>query len=263
MLKLLKIEWMKIKNYKVFMVFSVLYAICVLAILFIFYKVYQNSFSGDEAGEMIKSLFNPFSFPIVWTNAGFFLSMLLYFPGIIIITFCVNEFTFKTHRQNIIDGYSRKEFLLGKLLLILSFAIAVTALYVLGIFLFSKISNIEFSFNGAKVIGYVFIQTLHYLLFAFLLAILFRKSGVAVILFLIYGVVIESILVNLINWKTSPVGDFMPLQVADRLTPFFPRENTNPFYSSGYLPETMVWVTVLYSAIFVFVAYKKFVKDDL
>lgn len=42
MLKNLKIEWMKIKNYRVFQVFSALYLMGLLLVVYIFYKVYLN-----------------------------------------------------------------------------------------------------------------------------------------------------------------------------------------------------------------------------
>ena len=41
-MKNLKIEWMKIKNYRVFQVFSVLYMLGIIVIIYIFYKIYMQ-----------------------------------------------------------------------------------------------------------------------------------------------------------------------------------------------------------------------------
>ena len=40
--------------------------------------------------------------------------------------FISNEYTFKTHRQNIIDGWSRKQFITSKLMDVLIISLIVT-----------------------------------------------------------------------------------------------------------------------------------------
>ncbi len=273
MLKLLKIEWMKIRSYKVFLVFSILYAVALLLVMYLFFEVFQNLTSDFRENAMTNSFveaYNPFKFPSLWTNAGFFLGMLIYFPAIIIITFCVNEFTFKTHRQNIIDGWSRTEFLTSKLLLILCFSVVITLLYILGVLLFSSFANIKFSFDGAEGIARFFLQTFYYLLVAFLCAILFRKSGIAIIVFLLYAIVLENILLGVLNNYFTPTGYFLPLQVVDSLTPLHilkTDENDKKVMSSIYrgLPDWyyLLGTTLAYIAAFIFIGHKKFVKDDL
>src|SRR5690349_21236215 len=105
MLHLLKIEWLKIKNYRAFWVFSIFYLVSIFLINYIAWSVYQRAISEQPLSEAI--LGQPYAFPTVWRTVGWMSSWLLYFPGMIVIMLMVNEFNFKTHRQNIIDGLSR------------------------------------------------------------------------------------------------------------------------------------------------------------
>ncbi|MFK5098226.1 hypothetical protein, partial [Klebsiella pneumoniae] len=59
---------------------------------------------------------NPFVFPEVWQTVAYFSSFFVLLPSILVIMLVTNEYTYKTHRQNIIDGWSRNEFLLSKLI---------------------------------------------------------------------------------------------------------------------------------------------------
>src|SRR6266700_5157909 len=114
MLYNLKIEWLKIKSYKAFWVFMILYLVSIIGINYIGYYIYLQTVEQLPMTEAI--LRNPYSFPKVWQTIGWIGSWLLYLPGIIIILLASNEFSFKTHRQNIIDGWSRNEFVYTKIL---------------------------------------------------------------------------------------------------------------------------------------------------
>src|SRR5437764_14306497 len=107
MFKNLQIEWMKIKNYRVFQVFSVLYMLGILIIIYIFYKIYIQ-LTGRLTGRDNMDLFKLFSPENIWKTVCFATSFLLYLPGMILINLFTNEVNFKTHRQNIIDGWKRE-----------------------------------------------------------------------------------------------------------------------------------------------------------
>ena len=61
-------------------------------------------------------------------------------------------------------------------------------------------------------VGYIFIQTVAYITFAMFLAILFRRSGAAIAVFFLYGLIFEWLITVLINFKLdlTPVGYFLP-----------------------------------------------------
>src|SRR4051812_23731907 len=107
MFRNLQIEWMKMKSYRVFQVFSVLYMIGIVLIVYIFYKWYM-ALTGRLTGRDAQDVFRLFSPDAIWYTVCFFTGFLLYLPGMIIINLFINEVNFKTHRQNIIDGWKRE-----------------------------------------------------------------------------------------------------------------------------------------------------------
>jgi ABC-type transport system involved in multi-copper enzyme maturation permease subunit len=262
MLHLLKIEWLKVKNYKAFWIFSILYAFAILGINYTGFYVNELTVQNVPMGEVL--LGSPYSFPKVWGTVGFMSSWLLYFPGILFIMLLTNEFNFKTHRQNIIDGWTRKQFISVKFVFAILFSLVATFFNFLVALLFGLITtNSHFSFIGMENVGYIFIQTVAYITFAMFLAVLFRRSGAAIAVFFLYGLIFEFIITMLINHKLnlSPVGYFLPLQVTDVMLPI--PFGTKVIYDNA--PD--VWILVIASLAYIFGYYffalKKFTTEDL
>jgi hypothetical protein len=121
----------------------------------------------------------------------------------------------------------------------------------------------SFSLEGFESMGFVFVQTLNYMLFALLLAILLRKSGLAAGIFFLFGLIFEIIIVQLINRKfdLAPTGFFMPLQVSDELfdIPFLERAMN--------ISKPTIWALLLgcvsYCSLYIYFAIRKFKYDDL
>ena len=261
MAHLLKIEWLKIKNYKAFWVFAVLYLVSIFIVNYIGWTIDQKIKAEVSATEAIIGAI--YAFPKVWQTVGWFSSWLLYFPGMIIIMLMVNEFNFKTHRQNIIDGWSRNQFIMVKIALAVIIAVVITLINVLTALFFGAISNGSLSTEGMEYIGYIFLQAIAYMFFALMLAVLFRRSGIAIIVFFLYGLIFEWVLTALITYEmeAAPAGYFLPLQSSDILIPM-------PFAEGLIYPETpqvgiLIGVIAAYIGLYVFFARKKFVHDDL
>jgi len=173
MLYLLKIEWLKVKNYKAFWIFAILYFFAILGINYTGY--YVNELTAENLPQSQLLLGTPYAFPKVWQTVGWMSSWLLYFPGILFIMLLTNEFNFKTHRQNIIDGWTRKQFISVKFVFALLFAIVATLFNLLVALLFGTLTTgSSFSFQGMENVIYIFIQTFAYITFEMFLAILFR-----------------------------------------------------------------------------------------
>lgn len=262
MMHLLKIEWLKVKNYKAFWVFVILYAFAIVGVNYIGYYINELAAQSSPATEMI--LGTPYAFPKVWQTVGFMCSWLLYFPGILFIILFSNEFSFKTHRQNIIDGWTRIEFITVKYVMAIIFSLIATLFIGLVALLFGLVSTgSQFSVSGMEYLIYIFIQTTSYITFAMLLAVVFRRSGVAIAVFFLYGLILEFILSVLINLKLewSPIGHLLPLQITDVLIP-------TPFGTDViYKDAPPVWILITGSIFYIFVFYtlaiRKFNKDDL
>lgn len=261
MLHLLKIEWLKIKNYRAFWVFAVLYLVSIFIVTYISWYIEQRTKAQVPEASML--LGDSFAFPKVWQTVGWLSSWLLYFPGMIIIMLMVNEFNFKTHRQNIIDGWSRNQFIGIKIALVVIFSLIITVINIITCIAFGSISSGSFSMDGTENIFYVFIQALAYLFFALMLAVLFRRSGLAIIIFFLYGIIFEWLIAALTNFqfKLSPAGYFLPLQASDVLIPI-------PFGKKVFYPDSpstsiLIVAVLAYITVYVFFARKKFLVDDL
>jgi ABC-2 type transport system permease protein len=267
MLKNLQIEWMKIKNYRVFQVFSILYLLGILLIIYIFYKVYINIIGRmQESMTGVKGkgsdFFHLFSDETIWRTVCFSTSFLLYLPGMIIINLFINEVNFKTHRQNIIDGWKRETFIYTKINLILCMSVVITIMNFFATLIMAQITHTDLSYSaGIQILGLSFVQTVVYLMFALLLATIFRRSGIAIIVFFIYGLVFELLFVWLLNRVVSGLGNFLPLQVGDSLVT--PSGAKSWLYEGLPGLEIMLPAALAFIALYIYLTVRKYRYDDL
>ncbi|MEO6220883.1 MAG: ABC transporter permease [Ginsengibacter sp.] len=262
MLHLLKIEWLKVKNYKAFWVFSILYSFAILGINYTGY--YVNELAVQSLPQSQILLGTPYAFPKVWQTVGWMSSWLLYFPGILFIMLLTNEFNFKTHRQNIIDGWTRGQFVTVKFAFAVIFSAIATFFNFLVALLFGSVTTgSHFSFAGIENVGYIFIQTVAYITFAMFLAVLLRRSGAAIAVFFLFGLIFEWLITALVNFKMelTPLGYFLPLQVTDVMLPI-PFGN-KIIYKDTPAAYALVLGSLIYIAGYYFFAMKKFATDDL
>jgi hypothetical protein len=174
-----------------------------------------------------------------------------------------NEFNFKTHRQNIIDGLSRQQFIGVKILLVVILAVLITLINFLTGLTFGLISGGSFGAAGMENIGYVFLQSLAYIFFALLLAVLFRRSGLAIIIFILYGIIFEWLISGLLTFqlKLAPFSYLLPLQASDVLIPL--PFGKKVFYPDSPSPGLLIAGIGVYLFLYLFFTRKKFVTDDL
>jgi ABC-2 type transport system permease protein len=227
MKKLLAIEWMKVKNYRTFWVLIVLFVVAIIGMNFICYKI--NNQINETTSKVGFTTGNPFDFPNVWGTLAWLSSWVLYFPGFIIIFLISNEYQFKTHRQNIIDGMSRKEFVWVKLIDALILTVACTVIVFFTTLIFGLFGSSKITFEGVEAMGNFFVCSWVYILFATLLAFLFRKAALAIGIYFIYGLIVDNIITGLIknSFNGKPYGTyFLPIDVADGLLTF-------PFFKSA------------------------------
>src|SRR5215213_11080408 len=117
MLQRLGIEWMKLKNYRTFWILSGLYLLSIVGINYIVFTIQQKIYADQQAKGMAKMIIGdiPYSFPTVWQMTAYVSSFLLFIPGLLMIISITNEYSYKTHRQNIIDGWNRRQFITVKM----------------------------------------------------------------------------------------------------------------------------------------------------
>ena len=221
MLHLLKIEWLKVKNYRTFWILLLLIIISIPALNYMIFDLTDNSF-GKNAKQVQRMLLGrPFSFPLVWQTTSWLSSLALFIPSLLIITLTTNEFTYKTHRQNIIDGLSRFQFISVKMMevfllaLLTTFLVFCSALWI-GHLAADPGESVK-QFENIKQAGYFFVEALAYIMFSFLLSILIKRAGLVMGLFFLYSMIGEQILVVILQKYAQDIGRFLPLETSDRL----------------------------------------------
>ena len=91
---------------------------------------YKDQLNDKTMGPILRLMPNPFTFPDVWQTVAF-ISSIFVFLLVVVIMFITNEYTYKTHRQNIIDGWSREDFLMSKMIDVIIICLLATVLYIL------------------------------------------------------------------------------------------------------------------------------------
>jgi hypothetical protein len=212
---------MKVRHYRAFWILAGLFVACVFGLCYIVYAL--SASVGEQSGKAASQMLlgNPFEYPDLWNTMSWLSGWLLFIPGLIIIMLMTNEYTFRTHRQNVIDGLSRTQFITVKLLwvLVLSVLAAVTAF--LSVILFGAFGSGGFTVSGMHYVLYFFVESLSYMMLALLFGVLIRRSGLAIGMLFLYLFVIKYFLASTINHNnTLQIGDYTPLRISDDLLPF-------------------------------------------
>jgi len=221
---LLKTEWLKIKKYPAFWWMLGIVSLSYPGMNYAIYvNGYKDQLNDKTMGPILRLLPDPFTFPDVWQTVAFISSLFVFLPSIVVIMFITNEYTYKTHRQNIIDGWSRNDFMMSKLIDVVIISLIVTILYIATAFVIGTVnseSGNRHFWEGTKYIGLFFLQLFSQLSLALLIALLVRKAFIALGIFLFYYFPLEPIFVQIAKKRANDIGEFLPLEISDRLIPF-------------------------------------------
>lgn len=264
MTDLFKIEWLKIKTYRTFWVLFGAFIVMYPMTFYFAASKYMEKHMGNDKEEMLKTfLGSPFVFPKVWHSASWFGGLFFVMIGMLFILLITNEVQYRTNRQNIIDGWSRMDFLKAKLSLLVFFVLVSTAV----VFLSGLIVGLVFSdstsdlFDSIYYVGYFALMAVLYLAVAFLIAILVKRTGLAIIIYFAFVCIADNLLWLVLTLKDSQLGYFMPLESVDSLVP-------NPF-KPGMLEKrtvsdmSLITAAILYLSLYAFIIISYFKKADL
>ncbi|MBD3637983.1 MAG: ABC transporter permease subunit [Crocinitomicaceae bacterium] len=208
MKKLLQIEYLKVKNYRTFWLILGIYA---LLVPISFFGISQIDFPFLPSSNEI------FGFPTVWNYITWTASWWNVLLGVLIVILVCNDIEFKTQRQNIIDGLSRKQVIIGKLYFLVILAAVITLYtFLVALVMGCIYSNPADMFQEIEYLGIYFIQTLGYFSFAFFFAVLVRKPALSIILFVVIIILDDIIKLPVGN----DVAQFFPTITISDLTPF-------------------------------------------
>lgn len=223
-----------------------------------------------------------FNFPFIWHFNTYVASVLKLFLAVIIVSMMANEYTYGTLKQNLIDGLSKREFILSKFLTVVLFSlVSVVFIFLLSLILglsFSSYTDVSIIFTEVDYLFAYFVKLLGFFSFCLFLGVLVKRSAFA-LGFLVLWFFIEKILYVILEFGMN-LGSF-----ADQISRFFPLESMsmlilNPtrrmalvkmmeqqagmtnvnIYSVDYL---QVVIVLAWTALFIVLSYKLLKKRDL
>lgn len=224
-----------------------------------------------------------FNFPFIWHFNTYIAAWLKFFLAIVIVSMMANEYSYGTLKQNLIDGLSKKEFVLSKFLTVVLFALCSTIF----VFTMSLILGLCFSsYNEFDVIlmdlDYLlafFVKLTGFFSFCLFLGILVKRSAFALGFLLVWSI-IEGIIKGVLAFKIFPnsntddyIMQFLPLEAMSNLIvePFtrlsviksigtqMGVENTKD-YGVHYFS---VLIVLIWTFLFVYFSYKILKNRDL
>ena len=168
-----------------------------------------------------------FNFPFIWHFNTYIAAFLKLFLAIVIVSMMANEYSYGTLKQNLIDGMSKKEFILSKFLTVVLFALCSTFfVFVMSLLLgfsFSSYTELSIVFSDLEYLLAFFFKLVGFFSFCLFLGILVKRSAFA-LGFLLVWYIIESITKGILAFRIFPDSDtsssisqFFPLQSMSNL----------------------------------------------
>jgi ABC-2 type transport system permease protein len=267
MLHLLKIDLKKLTSYRTFWVVCGLYFLTLgfaAASGMEFLKWLVNLV--DDLGQKLNIDRIPlYHFPDVWLNLIWFSGWLKIVLAIMVVISTTNEYTYRTLRQNVIDGLSRTEFLISKILTnVLLSLMSVAMIFLIGLvtgLIYSPDLEINLILTDLEFFPAYFLEIFFFLSFALMLGILIQRSGLTIIVLLL-SQMIELII-------TANIDDYVPW-----LIPYFPMKSIwylidfplaryalqeiRDYITFGTVITVIAWTTV-----FNYISYFKLRRADI
>ncbi len=277
MIRLLQIEFIKLWNNRASKVLIISYFVLLTSIALVAaikFDIGPIKFHLAEIGI--------FNFPYIWHFNTFVTAFFKLFLAIVIVSMMANEYSNKTIKQNLIDGLSKKEFILSKFLTVISFSLVSTIfVFIVSLILglcYSDFNEFSIIFSDLEFILAFFVKLMGFFSFCLFLGILVKRSAFA-LGFLIIWQIFEGIARGLMRWKlfdgdtTDAIMGFFPLQsmfnlikepvtrleavqtVADQVG-----ETINLNYNVHWYE---ILIVLAWTAIFVYLSYALLKKRDL
>lgn len=276
MLRLLSIEFFKLRHNKASKVLTIFYfgllsSIALISAL----EINLGPINFKLADQGI------FEFPFIWHFNSYFAALLKFFLLLVIVSMVSNEYANKTLKQNLIDGLSKKEYILSKFYMVGAMSLAST----LFVFLVSLILGLIYSANKSvslilSDLDYLvafFVKLLSFFSIGLFMGIWIKRSAFAIGgLFIFY--IVEGLLGWFVSFITTPktteiITNLFPFNSSESLIPNpIPRldgvqEISNQLGGMSDLdysvPIFNVIVSLIWSAVFIYGAYELIKRRDL
>jgi ABC-type transport system involved in multi-copper enzyme maturation permease subunit len=214
MLRLLKIELHKIRYNKaskalIIIYFTLLTSIALVAA--IKFDIGPIKFHLADQGI--------FNFPYIWHLNTYLAAGFKFFLLVVIVSMMANEYSNRTLKQNLIDGLSKKEFVLSKFYTVILFAgistifVTITSL-ILGL-IYSDFTELAIITTDLEYLLAYFIKLVGFFSFGLFLGVLVKRSAFAIGAMLVWSF-IEGIAMGLLKWKFNMENTY------ENIAQFFP-----------------------------------------
>lgn len=269
MIRLIRIEWLKLKHLKAVWILIGLYLLALLAISLSakFFLEFLTD-RGIEWRGINPSMLPVYAFDDIWQNLAFLASYFKIFPAFILIISISNEYSYRTHRQNIIDGMSRMDFFFSKLsfaafLSVLSAGVLLLIGLIMGV-LYSDVQGLNYILQHIEFVPVHALQFFIYFLFAMLIVFLIKRSGISIVFLLFYTVILEPIVVALTIYafKMPTLASFYPMSAIGALVPLpfgkYAFQETQTYVGMGDLAIALLWMALFSVSIYFLLKKKDF-----
>jgi ABC-2 type transport system permease protein len=264
--RLFKIELIKIRSNASFWVLTSLHvAIVILVVLSGKIFLHNLSFNGGS----LANLANPeniplYQFPDIWHNIAYVAAYLKFMLAIYVIISITSEISYNTLRQNIMNGLSRGEFIISKLFLVGLLALCSTVFLFFAGLITGLISTPDLQLHYViKYSGFIpayFMELTAYLIFAMLIGLLIKRTGLAMGLMVLYTLIIEPLIV--LRFNSDWVKGLFPLRAINNLIHM-------PFGKyifrevQDYVSLKELAIVAVYIALFIYLIHLLLKKRDL
>ena len=284
MLRLLSIELHKIRYNKASKVLTIIYFGLLTCIALI--AAIRFDFAGFRFDITTTGIFN---FPYIWHFNTWIASTIKFFLLLVIVSMTANEYSYKTLKQNLIDGISKKEFILSKFITVVLFA-AVSTVFVfvvsmiLGL-MYSDYNELTIIFTDMQYMLGFFVKLLGFFSFGLFAGMWVKRSafavGAMVVWWFIEGIIKLIIAISLgTSGKEHLIGDTI-----DSVLRYFPFESMSnlikePFTRLGAVKSVAnqvgeqfnknhdvqfldIMIVLIWTFIFIYGSYALLKKRDL
>jgi len=226
-----------------------------------------------------------FNFPYIWHFNTFIAAIFKIFLAVVIVSMVANEYSYKTLKQNLIDGLSKYELLKSKVLMVVALSLSSTVfIFILSLILgyrFSDYNEIGIVFRDLEYLLAYFIKLVGFFSFCLFLGILIKRSAFA-LGFLAVWQMAEGIIFGLMKWKLSDLVSYVS---AEQVFAFFPLNSMSelipqPFTRlsavkniAGQIGEQLdanigvswsnVAIVLLWTGVFLWMSYRILQQRDL
>lgn len=270
MLHLLKLEWLKQKEYILFRVLMIAYVVFLPAILMIGKKL------PKVTGEMFDPQIMLFHFPSVWEFLGYIGNWLTFFIfGFMAVLIITNEYGNRTLRQNVISGIHRSEWFWSKFLFIAAISLFASLYYFLcsiSIGLFHAMGDTIYMstvFKNSEYTIRYFLMCLGYMSFGMLVGVLVKRTGLALFAFIGYVFFLEPTFRGIYMYLFQNKGmHYFPTNVMEDMCPMPFTEMAEEFieengFSLLVEPSLAMVLVIGYILLFGWLSHNRLVNNNL